>query len=111
MPPGFQRNIEPHGERVYIALEPQSAALLDPTQPGWLGLIARGEGRGIETAAQGADPRARLAALDVRGGRVEAEISVSASEEPAAMPQAAALMKFSTATGFAFDTSEARLGR
>jgi len=111
LPPGFSREIEARGERVHVALEPQRAELLDPAQPGWLGLLARGEARGLEACARGADPRARLIACDVRGGRIEAELEVSASAEPAKPPQAAALMGFSTATTFAFDTSESRLGR
>jgi hypothetical protein len=111
LPPGFGREIEGRGERVHIRLEPQSAALLDPAQPGWLGLLARAEGHGIETAAQGADPRARLRSLDLSGGRVEAELEVAAQAAPAAAPAPAALMRFSTATSFVFDTSEARLGR
>ena len=111
LPPGFSREIEVRGEHVRVVLEPQCAELLDPAQPGWIGLLARGEGRGIETAAQGVDPRARLVALEVRAGRAVAELTVSASSEPAPIPPAAAMMRFSTATSFAFDTSEARLGR
>jgi hypothetical protein len=111
LPPGFSREIEVRGERVCIALEPQRAELLDPAHPGWLGLLARGEARGLAAAAQGADPRARLVACDVRGGCIEAELEVSVRAEPAKPPQAAALMAFSTATTFAFDTSEARVGR
>ena len=111
LPPGCSREIAVDGERVRVVLEAQRADLLEPTHPGWLGLLARGETRGLEAAAQGTDPRARLLGLTLRGGRAEAELSVSAGAEPAKPPQAAALMSFSTATRFAFDTSEARLGR
>ena len=111
LPPGFSREVAADGERVRIVLTPQRTELLDPAHTGWLGLVARGEGRGVEAAAQGADPRARLLGLDVRGGRVEAEIAVNAGAEPAKPPQAATLMNFSGATSFEFDTSEARLGR
>ncbi len=111
LPPGFSRELAIDGERVRIALEPQRPELLDPVHPGWLGLLARGETRGLEAAAQGADPRARLVACDVGADRVEAEFVVSAGTEPALPPQAAKLMSFSTATSFAFDLSEARIGR
>ena len=111
LPAGFAREVEVRGDRVRLALEPQRAELLDPAHPGWLGLLARGEAGGIACAAQGADPRARLERLDVAGGRVVAELSVDASREPAKPPPSALLMNFSTATRFAFDTSEARLGR
>jgi hypothetical protein len=110
LPPGFTRVVLAEGERVRLELEPQSAALLDPEHPGWLGLLARGEARGLEASAQGADARARLLACDVRRGRISAELEVLASAEPAKPPQAAQLMSFSTATKFAFDTSATRLG-
>jgi hypothetical protein len=111
LPPGCARELAWDGERVQIVLVPQRAELLDAAHPGWLGLLARGERRGLEAAAQGADPRARLLSLEVRGGRAVAELSVGGAAEPAKPPQSAQLMSFSTATTFAFDTSEARLGR
>jgi hypothetical protein len=108
LPAGFSRELAVEGERVQLALEPQRAELLDPAHPGWLGLLARGEGRGLECAAQGADPRARLRSLDVRGGRVVAELTVPATAAPAKPPQAASLMSFSGATRFAFDSRDVR---
>jgi len=111
LPPGFSREIAVEGERVHVALEPQRAELLDPGHAGWLGLLARGEAGGLEAAAQGADPRARMLRCEARNGCVEAELAVSASAEPAKPPRSASLMTFSTATNFAFDTSESRLGR
>jgi hypothetical protein len=108
LPPGFSRVFEVSGERVRLVLEPQRAALLDPAHPGWLGLLARGEGRGLAAAAQGIDPRARLETLHAGGGRIEAELTVPASADPAPPPPAAALMRFSTATSFAFDYGDTR---
>ena len=110
LPPGFSRDVRVDGETVTMRLEPQSAALLDPEHPGWLGLAARGEGLGIETAAQGVDPRARLESVAVRDGGIEAVIGVRANAEPAKIPKSATFMKASTATTFVFDTSAARLG-
>ena len=110
LPPGFARDARVEGETVTLRLEPQSPDLLDAENPGWLGLAARGEGLGIETAAQGVDPRARLESVAVRSGGIEAEISVRANAEPAKMPKSATFMKDSTATKFVFDTSAARLG-
>jgi hypothetical protein len=111
LPPGCSRDVRVDGERVTLRLEPQDAALLDAEHPGWLGLAARGEGLGIETAAQGVDPRARLASVALRGGGIDAEIAVHADAEPAKMPKSATFMKASTATTYVFDTSPARLGR
>jgi hypothetical protein len=111
LPPGFVRSVEVRSDRVRIALAAASEDLLDPEQPGWLGLLLRGAGRGVEAAAQAVDPRARLEALAVRDGRVALELSVDPAAAPAEAPKEAAFMRLSTATAWVFDTSEARLGR
>ena len=110
LPPGFARAIEAGPDRVRIALAAAGEGLLDPEQPGWLGLLARGDGRGVEAAAQAVDPRARVADLGVRDGRISLEIAVDPEAAPAEAPKEAAFMHLSTATAWVFDTSEARLG-
>lgn len=110
LPPGCAREVTIDGDRVHLTLVPQHAALLDPAHPGWLGLLARGELRGIEAAAQGVDAHARLQSGAVRDGRVEVTLSVRAADPPAEMPKAAQLMAISGATTFQFDYGE-RLGR
>src|SRR5262245_26332875 len=111
LPPGFARRVEADGSRVQVELAPESPALLDPEQPGWIGLLARGAARRIEAAAQAVDPRARARDLALRDGRIALELSVDAATAPAEAPKEAAFMGLSTATGWVFDTSEARLGR
>jgi hypothetical protein len=111
LPPGFTRRVEAEGDRVRVGLEPAAPELLDPEQPGWVGLCARGVSRGVEAAAQAVDPRARLLGLATQGGRIACELSVDPAAEPAPAPKEAAFMRLSTATGWVFDTSEARLGR
>src|SRR5262245_37504930 len=111
LPPGLGRRGEAGAGRVRVALEPADAGLLDPEQPGWIGLLLRGSGRGVEVAAQAVDPRARLEALALRDGEVALELSVDPAAAPVEPPKAAAFMRLSTATSWAFDTSEARLGR
>jgi hypothetical protein len=111
LPPGFARTVEARAGRVRLLLEPASAELLDTEQPGWVGLLLRGATRGVEAAAQAVDPRARLDALEVRGGRVAIDLAVDPAAAPAEAPKEAAFMRLSTATGWVFDTSEARLGR
>ncbi len=103
LPPALARELHVEGELVGVRLRAEEPGLLDAAAPGWLGLLARGEGRGLEAAAQGVDPRARLAALRVRGDCVEAELRVAAAAEPSKPPAAAQLMRFSTATRFALD--------
>jgi hypothetical protein len=111
LPPGFRRELKTNGHRVQLALEPASADLLDPENPGWLGLLVRGSGRGVEVLVQSVEPRARLSAFDTREGRIALEISVDPAAAAAEAPPEAGFMKLSTATGFVFDTSAARLGR
>jgi hypothetical protein len=110
LPPGYTRRVEVLGDRVCLALEPREACLLDPEQPGWIGCLARGETSGLAAIAQSVDGRARVCGLDVSGQRIEAELRLD-REQPAEAPRPAALMRYSTATSFAFDTSAARLGR
>ncbi len=111
LPPGFVRTVEARADRVRVGLAPASEGLLDPEQPGWVGLFLRGAGRGVEAAAQAVDPRARIEALAVRGGQVALELSIDPTAAPAEAPKEAAFMRLSTATAWVFDTSEARLGR
>jgi hypothetical protein len=106
--PGFARDVQVQGNEVRLTLEPSHADLLDPENPGWLGQLVRGASRGLEATAQGAAPRARLRALETRDGRIVADFSLDGA--PAERPQEAALMRFSTATAWQFDTSAERLG-
>jgi hypothetical protein len=103
--------VEPRADGVRLVMEPGDPQLLDPANPGWLGLLARGEARGLEAAAQGAAPCASLRALDTRDGCIVAEFGVDPARTPAKTPREAALMRFSTATAWRFDTSAERLGR
>jgi hypothetical protein len=108
LPPGFERGAELEGDRVRLVLEPQSADLLERSQPGWPGLLARGSLRALEAAAQAVDPRARLAGASTRNGRIELELQVAPGTAPAEPPSEAAFMRLSTATSFAFDLARAR---
>jgi hypothetical protein len=73
-------------------------AILDPGAPGWLGLLAAGDPRGIEAIAQAVDPRARLCAGPALGFAIE----VDPGAEPAREPQSAALTRLSTAAAWKF---------
>jgi hypothetical protein len=111
VPAGFTRVVHSEGSRVRLELAPASAALLAPENPGWLGLLVRGNARGIEVLAQSVEPRARLAACATRDGRIVIELAIDPSAPAAEAPPEAAFMKLSTATSFVFDTSAQRLGR
>ncbi|HBZ69819.1 MAG TPA: hypothetical protein DEP35_08835, partial [Deltaproteobacteria bacterium] len=108
LPPGFHRSTEVLEDRVRLGLEPASPDLLDSEHPGWLGLLVRGDHRGVEAAAQAAEPRARLVDFSTRAGRLSWEITVDKAAAPAEAPPAAAFMNLSTATAFVFDMNRAR---
>ncbi len=108
LPPGFGRSAVVRREGVELSLVPESPDLLDPGQPGWIGLLARGETEGLEAAARALEPGAALASLAVEAGRVRACFTVAPSAAPAEPPAAAAFMAMSGATGFAFDLARAR---
>ena len=111
LPPGFTRAVSIEGSRVRLVLEPASAELLAPENPGWLGLLVRGNARGVEVLVQSIEPRARLVACDTRDGHIVIELAIDPSAPAAEAPPEAAFMRLSTATGFVFDTSAQRLGR
>ncbi len=111
LPPGFARRVTARESQVRVELEAASEDLMESEQPGWLGLLLRGATRGVEVAAQAVDPRARLDGLDTRHGRLTLDLAIDADAEPVEAPKEAAFMRLSTATGWVFDTSEARLGR
>jgi hypothetical protein len=111
LPPGFARSVEAGPRRVRLALEPASSDLLDPANPGWLGVLLRGAARGLEALARAIDPGARVAALETREGRIAVDFAIEPGAAPAPAPKEAAFMQLSTATAWVFDTSEARLGR
>ena len=109
--PGFARRAEARRDGVRLVMEPSDPQLLDPENPGWLGQLARGETRGLEAAAQGAAPCAALRTLETRDGRIVADFDIDPARTPAETPREAALMRFSTATAYQFDTSAERLGK
>ncbi|MCZ7528508.1 MAG: hypothetical protein M5U14_20325 [Acidimicrobiia bacterium] len=93
LPPGLARRVDVDGDRVRFALTPTTPGLLDPDHPGWSGLLARGERRGLEAAAHGFDPRARLVALTVTDGRVVAELVLDGDARPVTEPDVVALTR------------------
>ena len=111
LPPGFTRAVGVEGNRIRLVLEPASAELLAPENPGWLGLLVRGNARGVEVLAESVEPRARLVAFDAQDGRITIELAIDPNASAAEAPPEAAFMRLSTATSFVFDMSAQRLGR
>lgn len=109
IPPGFTRSAEIRGDAVRLVLAPELPELLDPSQPGWIGLLARGETAGLEAAARALVAGARVESLQTVDGRIEAALrcvpGIAADAEP---PAAAAFMRLSTATAWRFALERAR---
>jgi hypothetical protein len=73
--------------------------------PGWLGLLARGEPGGVAAMAHAVDRRAQLVDMTVSGGRVVIELAVDESAEPAPEPPELAFMRLSGTSSWVFDAT------
>jgi hypothetical protein len=116
-PPGFESVVEIDAGRGRITLElrPLAPGLLDPENPGWLGLLARGEQGGLAAMAQAVDRQARVADVTVDDDRVVIEIAVDDTAPPAPEPPEVELVRLSGAVSWVFDatagTTAVALGR
>jgi hypothetical protein len=100
IPPGFGRIVERDGNDVRCTLRPESAALLDPGQPGWIGALARGDRRGIEGMVRPVAPRADF---DIRvADDVVVDVRIDALAEPPEPPPVLAFMRVGSLSTFAF---------
>jgi hypothetical protein len=114
-PPGFEREVYVDANRIRLELIPFADGLLDAANPGWLGLLVRGERGGVEAMAQAVDQRARVSDVVVDGERVVIEVAVDESAPPAAEPPEVELVRLSGAVSWVFDatagTTTVPLGR
>jgi len=116
-PPGFGTavSVDAGAHRVTLELNPLADRLLDPSNPGWLGLLARGERGGIEAMAQAVDRQARVDGVSVGEDRVFIEVVVDEAAPPAAEPPEVELVRLSGAVSWVFDatagTTSVALGR
>jgi hypothetical protein len=102
IPPGFDRTVERDGTHVRCVLRPESAALLDPAQPGWIGALARGDRRGIEGIVRPVDPRADFD-LHV-SDEVIVDVHLAALGAPPEEPPVLAFMRIGSLSTFSFAT-------
>jgi hypothetical protein len=93
IPPGFTRTIEVRDDHIHCTLVPESPALLDMDQPGWIGALARGETAGIQGVVQAIDARASVQAVRNEHGRVAIDVHVDPHAEPAPEPAVIAFMR------------------
>jgi hypothetical protein len=102
LPPLSQVDAEIRGDsRIELRVTPPPS-LLDPDEPGWAGLFASGDSRGIEALVQGFDPRARVAAIGASSDTRAFAIDVDPTTAPAQPPASSEIIRMSGAVGFQF---------
>jgi len=106
-PPGFETgvSVDDRERRVTLELTPLAERLLDPSNPGWLGLLARGERGGIDAMAQAVYPQARVDDVSVGEDEVVIDVSVDGSAPPASEPPEVELVRLSGAVSWVFDAT------
>jgi hypothetical protein len=80
--------------------------LLDADHPGWCGLLAEGDARGIEAMAHGVDATARIAELSLGSDGVSFVATIDPAATPAAEPDVVALARIGMVSGWSFDTTD-----
>ena len=107
LPPGFERTVDLDADagRVSLEMTPLADRLLDPDNPGWLGLLARGERGGIEAMAQAIDRQARVDHVAVSDDVVVIDVTIDETASPAAEPPEVELVRLSGAVSWVFDAT------
>jgi hypothetical protein len=101
LPPGFERRVHEVGNSVRVTLVPETGALLDSAQGGWIGALSRGETRGVEGLVRGLDPRARVAGIEV-DDEIRIEVAPDATTESEREPDVLAFMRVGMLHSFRF---------
>ena len=107
VPPGFDREVTVANDAVQVTLRPQVDALLDAAHPGWCGLLAEADARGVAAMAHGVDRQARVSGLTAGPDAAHFEVTVDHDAEPAAEPDVVALARIGMVSGWSFDTTDA----
>jgi hypothetical protein len=106
LPPGFERTVTTTGNRVHVQLTPVLAGLLDAKHPGWSGVLASGDARGLEGIARGVDPTATVDGLAVADDRVTFDVVTHPGTSPAAEPDPVALCRIGMVSSWTFDLTD-----
>jgi hypothetical protein len=93
LPPGFTRTVTSDGNHIRCVLEPESPALLDTNQGGWIGALTRGDTRGPQGIVQALDARAHVDAVTNDGTGLTIDVTADENAEPAPEPEVIAFMK------------------
>jgi hypothetical protein len=103
LPPGCSRTVRVDGDRVNLELESEVPGLIDPSHPGWTGVLASGDSSGIEGIVGGVSRRARLEELDVSEHLARAVITVDEAEAERSEPDIVALARIGRAPLWQFE--------
>ncbi|HYV59422.1 MAG TPA: hypothetical protein VFA62_05055 [Acidimicrobiia bacterium] len=106
-PPGFETavGVDAAAGRITLEMTPLARGLLDPSNPGWLGLLARGERGGVEAMARAVDRRARVDDVSLDDDRIVVELAVEETAPPAPEPPEVELVRLSGAVSWVFDAT------
>jgi hypothetical protein len=106
LPPGFERTVDVDGDEVHVELKPVMPGLLSAEHPGWSGILAAGDTRGIEAMAFGFDARARVHDVAVTPDGVTFRASIDPTAPPMPEPGSVALTRIGMVSTWHFDISD-----
>jgi hypothetical protein len=103
LPPGFRRDVTVDRNQVRLVMTPESPALLDDNQPGWIGGLARGETLGVEGMVHPLDRQARVDRVENTSSAIEIDIALGAEPQPVPTPGVVEFMRIGMLTTWKFD--------
>jgi hypothetical protein len=106
LPPGYARDIDHDENRVRMTLTPRVAGLHSATHPGCVGLLARGNTRGIDATVHALEPHAAISS-DTSGDAVAVDITLDAVGAPVPEPSEVPLMRIGMVSSWEFAISDA----
>jgi hypothetical protein len=106
LPPGFERTVTVESDRVHVELAPVVRGLLDTRHPGWCGVLASGDVRGLEGIARGVDRTATVDTLTVGDDRVAFDVVPHPGATPATEPDPVALCRIGMVSSWTFDLTD-----
>jgi hypothetical protein len=103
LPPGFTRAVVVDGDRVTMTMTPETRALIDLDQPGWVGALARGERLGLEGIVHALDRTALVDRVENTGDAIEIAITLATEAQPVHTPGVVEFMRIGMLSSWKFD--------
>jgi hypothetical protein len=101
LPPGLDRAVRVDGDRIEMTVSSSVPGLLVTDHVGCLGVLARGDARGVEAMVHAVAPTAAVE-CSAAGDRLTIDVDVAAGREPVKLPDAAALTRLGIAASWTF---------